>query len=59
MRDEGLNERPALRSFQKAGIIVYRRGSIKILKRKELEGLSCECYQIIKNEYERLLNVDW
>jgi hypothetical protein len=47
------------RSFQKAGIIVYRRGSIKILKRKELEGLSCECYEIIRNEYERLLNVEW
>ena len=46
-------------AFQKAGIIVYRRGSIKILKRKQLEGLSCECYQIIRDEYERLLNVEW
>jgi CRP-like cAMP-binding protein len=47
------------RSFQKAGLIVYRRGSIKILKRKDLEGLSCECYKIIRDEYERLLNVEW
>ncbi len=42
--------------LQKAGLIDYHRGKIKIVDRKGLEAGSCECYQVIKQEYERLLS---
>jgi CRP-like cAMP-binding protein len=42
-------------TLQKAGIIHYRRGNIKILDRCQLEAVSCECYNIIRSEYCRLL----
>ncbi|HAC64457.1 MAG TPA: Crp/Fnr family transcriptional regulator [Cyanothece sp. UBA12306] len=41
--------------LQKAGMIRYRRGWITIIDREGLESLSCECYQIVKREYYRLL----
>ncbi|MCA1558377.1 MAG: helix-turn-helix domain-containing protein, partial [Acidobacteria bacterium] len=37
-----------------AGLISYARGLICILDRKRLEETSCECYHMIKEEYERL-----
>ena len=37
------------------GLIQYRRGIIRIVKRKKLEDTSCECYQVIKREFDRLL----
>jgi CRP-like cAMP-binding protein len=36
-------------------VIEYNRGKIKIIDLKRLEKLSCECYQALKNEYDRLL----
>ncbi len=42
--------------LQKAGLISYHRGKITILDRKGLESASCECYQIVKQEYIRLLS---
>lgn len=42
-------------SLQKAGIIRYRRGRISILNRAALEAIACECYEVIKTEYHRLL----
>jgi hypothetical protein len=42
-------------SVQKAGLISYTRGRIKVLDRSGLEGRSCECYQVVKDEYDRLL----
>ena len=42
--------------FQKAGLINYHRGKIIILDRKGLEAASCECYRVVKQEYERLLS---
>lgn len=42
-------------TLSRAGIINYKRGNITILNRSDLEDASCECYSIIKNEYERLL----
>jgi CRP-like cAMP-binding protein len=40
--------------FKEAGIIAYQRGHIRVLDRKGLEALSCECYSVIKDEYDRL-----
>jgi CRP-like cAMP-binding protein len=41
--------------LQEAGLIQYRRGHIKVLDRKKLEGRVCECYAVVKKEYDRLL----
>jgi CRP-like cAMP-binding protein len=41
--------------LKQAGLIQYSRGVIRILKRKELEDTSCECYRVIKKEFDRLL----
>jgi hypothetical protein len=41
--------------LQKAGVISYRRGHIEVLDRPKLEGLSCECYEVVRRETERLL----
>lgn len=41
--------------LQKAGLIRYRRGSITVVDRAALEQTACECYGIIKAEYDRLL----
>lgn len=42
-------------TLQKAGLIRYSRGRIKILDRCGLEATSCECYQVVKAEFDRLL----
>jgi CRP-like cAMP-binding protein len=42
--------------LQNAGLISYRRGRINILDRSGLEDASCECYRIVKREYERYLS---
>jgi CRP-like cAMP-binding protein len=41
--------------LQKKGLIKYVRGTITILDRKALESVACECYQVVKEEYDRLL----
>jgi len=40
--------------LQDAGLIDYARGHISILDRKGLERTVCECYEIVKNEFDRL-----
>ncbi len=42
-------------TIQKAGLITYKRGKMTILDREGLEDVSCECYAIIKGEFERLV----
>jgi CRP-like cAMP-binding protein len=41
--------------LQKAGLIAYQRGKIRIIDRVGLEEASCECYELIRREYDRLL----
>ena len=41
--------------LQDAGLIKYRRGRITVLDRKRLEKRVCECYSVVKREYDRLL----
>jgi CRP-like cAMP-binding protein len=53
VRREGVTE-GALK-LQKAGLIKYSRGHITILDRKGLEARTCECYAVVKREYDRLL----
>ena len=40
--------------LQQAGLIGYRRGHIRILNRGGLEEITCECYPVIKTEFDRL-----
>jgi CRP-like cAMP-binding protein len=53
VRREGVTE--SARALQKAGLIKYTRGHILALNRPGLEARSCECYQVVKAEYDRLL----
>lgn len=53
VRREGVTE-GALK-LQKAGLIRYARGRITVLDREGLERRTCECYAVVKKEYERLL----
>jgi len=41
--------------LQDAGLIRYARGRITVLDRKGLEQRTCECYAVVKKEYDRLL----
>lgn len=43
------------RGLQEKGIIHYRRGVVDIVSRPALEALSCECYRVVRSNYERLL----
>lgn len=53
VRREGVTE--AAGKLQRAGLIDYSRGHIKVLNRPGLESRVCECYQVVKTEFDRLL----
>jgi len=53
VRREGVTE--AAGKLQHAGLIHYSRGYITVLDRPGLEARVCECYQVVKTEFERLL----
>jgi Mn-dependent DtxR family transcriptional regulator len=53
VRREGVTE--AALHLQCAGLIRYSRGHITMLDREGLERRSCECYAMVKREYDRLL----
>lgn len=53
VRREGVTE--AATKLQRAGLIKYYRGHIAVLDRPGIERRSCECYGVVKTEYDRLL----
>ncbi len=53
VRREGVTE--AAGHLQAAGLIHYSRGRISVLDRPKLEARVCECYAVVKREYDRLL----
>jgi len=54
VRREGVTH--AAGRLQESGLISYVRGRITILDRRGLESAVCECYGVVKDEYDRLLN---
>jgi CRP-like cAMP-binding protein len=56
VRRESVTE--AAGKLQKAGMIHYSRGHIAVLDRPRLEARACECYAVVKREYDRLLPQD-
>ena len=57
VRREGVTE-SALK-LQRSGLIRYSRGRIQVLDRAGLEERTCECYAVVKTEYDRLLPPKW
>ena len=55
VRREGVTE--AAGKLQADGLIEYSRGKITVLDREHLEARVCECYAVVKKEYDRLLPV--
>ena len=53
VRREGVTE--AALKLQQAGLIRYARGRIQVLDRPGLEKRTCECYDVVRKEYARLL----
>ena len=53
VRREGVTH--AAQRLQEDGLISYVRGRITILDRRGLEATVCECYKVVKDEYDRLL----
>jgi CRP-like cAMP-binding protein len=54
VRREGVTE--AAGKLQRAGVIRYARGRITVLDRPQLERRVCECYAVVKKEFDRLLS---
>jgi Mn-dependent DtxR family transcriptional regulator len=57
VRREGVSE--AAMRLQKQGLIQYSRGRIQVLDREGIQAGTCECYKVIKTEYDRLLPMKW
>ena len=55
VRREGVTE--AALHLQSAGLIKYSRGRISVLDRPGIEKRSCECYGVVKKEYDRLKKI--
>lgn len=53
VRREGITETAG--NLQREGLISYRRGHITVLDRSGLESYTCECYDVVKREFHRLL----
>tara|TARA_R110002124_G_scaffold64009_2_gene175336 strand:- start:847 stop:1575 length:729 start_codon:yes stop_codon:yes gene_type:complete len=53
VRREGITESAG--ELQRAGLIHYKRGKITVMDRSGLEARVCECYRVVKREFDRLL----
>lgn len=53
VRREGVTQ--AAGDLQREGLIQYQRGRIRVIDRQGLERAACECYQVVKDEFDRLL----
>ncbi|MDD5176375.1 MAG: Crp/Fnr family transcriptional regulator [Sterolibacterium sp.] len=53
VRREGVTE--AAGNLHRAGLIEYRRGHITVLDREGMEARVCECYAVVRKEFDRLL----
>ena len=53
VRREGITETAG--ALQRDGLISYRRGHITVVNREGLESRACECYQVVKDEFRRVL----
>jgi CRP-like cAMP-binding protein len=53
VRREGISKAAA--KLQNAGLIRYSRGVISVVGRARIEGRVCECYSVVRKEYERLI----
>lgn len=54
VRRESISQ--AASQLQELGVISYSRGEIEVIDRPKLENLACECYQVVKNETDLLLD---
>jgi CRP-like cAMP-binding protein len=54
VRRQGVTE--AAGALETSGLIRYKRGLITVLDRPKLEARACECYGVVKREYDRLLS---
>ncbi len=52
---DGETMREGARKLQRAGLINYAKGTIRVIDRKGVEKQSCECYAVVRDEYNRLL----
>ena len=52
VRREGVTESAG--KLQNLGVIKYKRGQITVLDRSKLESMSCECYEVVRRETDRL-----
>lgn len=52
VRRSGVTE--AAQALQEQGLIVYKRGGVRIVDRRGLEGAACECYHIVRGEFAKL-----
>ena len=53
VRRESITE--AAQSLKARGLIQYQRGCITVLDRRGLTAVACECYAVVKDEFDRLL----
>jgi CRP-like cAMP-binding protein len=53
VRRAGVTE--AASALQQIGVITYKQGRVTVLSRKGLEDTACECYRVIRDEYDRLI----